>query len=234
MIKKIGIIAKNKAVLKDYKKEIRKAGYKYGLKNADLIISLGGDGTLLESERKYPKIPKLMIRENSICEKCNITSFDKFLDLISNGKFEVEQHKKLESYINGKKTRFLSVNDLMVRNSEITQAIRYTIYVDNKKFGDFIGDGLVISTPFGSTAYYESITKKSFKKGMGLALNNANTLLNGKVYDDSTKIKVIIQRGKAVVASDNYRQKNKVKPFDEIVVKLSKNNIMNLVKPLKK
>jgi len=234
MIKKIGMIAKNKAVLKDYKKEIRKAGYKYGLKNADLIISLGGDGTLLESERKYPKIPKLMIRENSICEKCNITSFDKFLDIIKEGNFEVEQHKKLESYINGKKTRFLSVNDLMIRNFEVTQAIRYTIYIDNKKFGDFIGDGVVVSTHFGSTAYYESITKKSFKKGIGLALNNANTLLNGKVYDESTKIKMIIQRGKAVVASDNYRQKTKVKPFDEIVIKLSKNNIMNLVKPLKK
>lgn len=231
MIKTIGIISKNPGVKKAYKKEIEKAGFRYSLKSADLILSIGGDGTLLESERTYPGVPKMMIKDSEVCNKCNIGLFDKFLDIIIGKQFKIETHDLLEAYINNKRLPFLAVNDIIIRNSVLTQAIRFDFYSDNKKVDNYIGDGAVISTPWGSTAYFESISKTSFKKGIGVALNNVNKQVTYKVYDKSSKIKFIITRGKAVVGCDNYRKSFSLKPYDEIVIKYSTEK-MSLVKPL--
>jgi NAD+ kinase len=231
MIKKIGIVAKNKNILHDYKKEICKSGFKYGLRNADVILCMGGDGTVLEAERNYPKVPKLIIKDSKVCNTCNINLFDNFLDLLIEQKYHVESYDKIECYVNSKKTRFLGINDIIIRNRELTQAIRFDIYIDDKKLVDdeIIGDGIVVSTPFGSTAYHRSITKKTFKKGLGLALNNTNQTLNSNLFDGNTKIKFIINRGKAIIGCDNYRQKIKIKPYDEVLIKLSKEKA-NIIK----
>ena len=116
MIKKIGIVSKNKKVIPGYKKELRKQGFKYALKKADIILCIGGDGTLLEAERRFPGIPKLPVKDSRMCDKCEINLFDNFLDLIIEEKYYIESINKLECYFNGKKTLFLATNDIIIRN----------------------------------------------------------------------------------------------------------------------
>ncbi|MBR9675535.1 hypothetical protein GOV05_00845 [Candidatus Woesearchaeota archaeon] len=225
MIKKIGIVAKNKKVISGYKKEIIRQGYAYSLRNADVILCLGGDGTFLEAERKYPGVPKMLIRDSKVCNKCNISIFDSFLDVITKNKYEVFSFRKLEAYINQKKVGLYAANDVIIRNSDLAQAIRFDLYIDKKKVfkKELIGDGVITSTVFGSDAYFKSVTKKSFLKGVGVALNNvSNTSITHKLFSEKSEVKFIIKRGRARVAFDNSRKNFSIKPFDQVVMRASK------------
>lgn len=228
---KIGIVAKNRKILAFYKKEIRKNNATYALKKAEVILCIGGDGTYLKAERKFPTIPKLLIKDSKICNKCETKLFEKIITKIIEKKYNIISYNKLETYINKKSTGILSANDVIIRNKELMQAIRFNLYIDNKKLfsQQLIGDGIVVSTVFGSTAYFNSITKTSIKKGIGLAFNNLTIDKKFKNIDKDSKIKLIMQRGKAQVGFDNLKRKKIIRPYDEVLVKVSKEKA-NLVK----
>ena len=111
---KLFIFAKNKLVIPYYKKEIKKLGLDYGKDNPDIIISLGGDGTYLLSEHKFPGVPKLLVRDSRICYKCTADLFDNVIEKIGHKKFEIEEHTKLDATI-GDNT-FLATNEITIRN----------------------------------------------------------------------------------------------------------------------
>lgn len=194
---KFAIVAKTKELEKKYFKHINEIGFKIS-KNPDIVICVGGDGTFLVAEEKYPEVLKVLIKENSLCNKCSEVRLDHILERIKNKDYQIHEYIKLES---GKK---FAVNDFIIRNKKLTHAIRFNVYIDGKKYKDtFIGDGLIISTPFGSTAYFHSITKHQFVKGIGIAFNNIVQDENYIILKEDQKIKVEIIRGDAEFAADN-------------------------------
>lgn len=54
---KIKIISREKAFIKKFKKAIKEHGFNPTIKNPDIILTIGGDGTLFYAERLYPEIP---------------------------------------------------------------------------------------------------------------------------------------------------------------------------------
>ena len=62
---------------------------------------------------------------------------------------------------------------------------------------------MVVATPFGSTAYYHSISRKSFDKGIGVAFNNTTKPVKHLVLDEAAVVEVEIVRGQAVLVADN-------------------------------
>jgi len=68
---------------------------------------------------------------------------------------------------------------------------------------EFIGDGLVVATPFGSTGYYRSITDSYFELGIGIAFNNSTEQADSLVVKEQRQIKVLITRGPALLYADN-------------------------------
>jgi NAD+ kinase len=79
------------------------------------------------------------------------------------------------------------------------------VFVDDHEFGhEIVGDGVVVSTPFGSTAYYRSITRGIFHLGIGLAFNNSIEQVDHLVLREDATIRVRITRGPAVVVADNH------------------------------
>ena len=66
MTLRIAIVGRERKVVQEYKKEIRKSGIVYTDTKPDIVISLGGDGTILLAERWFPGVPKLPIRDHSI------------------------------------------------------------------------------------------------------------------------------------------------------------------------
>ncbi len=93
--------------------------------------------------------------------------------------------------------------------------------VDGESFNDVIGDGVVISTAFGSTAYFSSIARKSFKKGIGVAFNNT-TIGFKPVIKENPKILFKLKRNKAYLTSDNHSKKIILNEGD--VVEISKSS----------
>lgn len=182
---------------------VKDSGFEIVRSNPDVIVSFGGDGTLLSSERQYPGIPKLPIRNSQFCNKCANHQDRRILEDLSNEKLKLKEYKKLHTTFDGKS--IYALNDFVIRNEQAIHAIRFQV---NGKF--FIGDGIIISTPFGSSGYFKSITGESFdeglpagRQGFGLAFNNTTEKENPVYLNEDDSINFQLVRGKANLSFDN-------------------------------
>lgn len=193
--------------------------------NPDLIISLGGDGTLLSAERQLPKIPKLPIRNSLICNKCAEHEDEVVLKKLLKGDLKLKEYKKLETEVLYKK--FYALNDFVVRNSDPTHTIRFKVtegHPERPKGVEgslLIGDGIVVSTPFGSSGYFRSITGKTFEKGFGVAFNNTTEKVPALFLKDQDNITFQLIRGKATLSFDNSPDIFVIDEGSELIFKLS-------------
>lgn len=199
---------KFESLVKSFDIEISKA-------NPDLIISFGGDGTLLSSEREFPTVPKLPIRNSKFCHKCPKHEDKIVLKKLKEGKLQLAEYRKLETEVLFKK--FSCLNDFVVRNSDATHTIRFR--VNGGKL--LIGDGIVVSTPFGSTGYFKSITRGIFTDGFGIAFNNITEKINSLFLKETDSVKFSLTRGKATLSFDNSPEIFTIDEGSEIIFKLS-------------
>jgi hypothetical protein len=205
---KVGLFGKNSD-------SIRHLIAEYGLElvedHPDVLISYGGDGTLLSAERKYPSIPKLPIRDSKVCKKCPLHTTEHLLQKLSESKInkfvagaiKLEDYPKLEAKFNGEDIS--AFNDLVIRNSIPIHALRFRFSLNGKLIPPelIIGDGVVFTTVFGSTGYYKSITRQTIDQGFAAAFNNTTEIIEPLKFGKEDKIKVEIVRGPGTLSSDN-------------------------------
>ncbi len=184
----------------------------------EAVISIGGDGTLLQAERLYPGIPKLPLRSSETSRKTHHHKADFLLEkLIAGVLIEVPQ-MKLEAAKG--EHRLLALNDIIFHNKIVTSAVRYRVEINGYNHsGDIIGDGMTVATPFGSTAYYRSITHSIFQVGIGLAFNNSTEPVDHMVLSEDSTIRVCVVRGPALVAADNNRDCFHLGEGDSVTIK---------------
>lgn len=205
--KKIAIVRRYNKSVADLKKEVEAAGFTYVTTQPEIVVSVGGDGTFFFAERKYPGIPKLLVRESKVCQKCNQGSLRDILMQYRKGYFKLEEYYKLKANVKRKKGKMIkgiACNDVILRNKILTRALRFSVKVDSKIVdAEIIGDGIVVSSPFGSEAYFKAISHKSFTKGIGLAFNNTTKQLNYLIARQNATISIEILREKADLGFDN-------------------------------
>jgi len=194
------------------------------VENPDAVICQGGDGTLLLAERLYPGIPKILVTDSPTCQKGVEIYLEKAKEKILNQEFEIIEHPKLECTVN-QKQKLVCFNDFIIRNDFPTHAIRFDLEVNEKKYLNLIGDGLVIATPFGSTAYYNSITRKPFAKGIGIAFNNLTKHQDHLVLDENSVIKIKLNRKTAHLVADNNPQFIQIKENDVLEIKKAQETV---------
>lgn len=194
--------------LKEIEKLVQGLSFKTVKDNPDLVISYGGDGTLIHSERHYPGIPKLAMRNSKVCKKCPKHEDKKVLQDFLAGKLKLKEHKKLHTNIYGKD--LYALNEFVIRNKLPIQAIRFRLKLPrhsglNPKSINklLIGDGIVVATPFGSTGYFQSITGETFTDSFALAFNNTTEKKKPICIDNNESIEFELVRGKAILAYDN-------------------------------
>jgi len=215
---KIAVVSSDVRKKKRAQQLIKKHGHKFVANKPQLVISYGGDGTFLEAERKYPGVPKVLIRYSLICNKCHNTPLDHVLEHLDRAK-KYTFHK-LEAKFKGK--TFLATNDVIIRNREPQRAIRFVVNHDKKSTKAIIGDGVVVASAFGSNAYFHSITRKSFDKGWAIAFNNPTIPAKHIVLKKKSSVTFSMVRGKAVLVVDNYPKEFKVSNGDKVTIKQSK------------
>ncbi len=214
---RVAIFGHNKAEAKEL---VEKAGFIVAEDNLDFVVSYGGDGTFMKSEFAYPSIPKIVLKDSAICKVCSVFPNETVLEKIKAGSYEIKKLMKLEASANGEV--ITAMNDITVHNGDPRHGMRYKLWTNEKQIGDIIiGDGIVAATPFGSTAYYKSITDSFFETGIGLAFNNSTEQVDHVVLDDSKAIKLEITRGPAVAYADNQEQSLQLKEGDTITIKKS-------------
>ncbi|MBI4153249.1 hypothetical protein HY497_01885 [Candidatus Woesearchaeota archaeon] len=218
---KIMIVSRSKQRLSKHIETVRK--YKRFISDKpEVIIALGGDGTFLAAERFYPGIPKLLVRDDSICNKCDWNNLDEGIKRLLDNQFTIKEFNKLKTTLKG--IELEGANDIVIRNVHPTHAIRFRLLVNNKIIGDeLIGDGIVVSTVFGSEGYFRSITKKHFEKGLGVAFNNITTIHEPLFIKPDSIITIQITRGIAHVAADNNPVIAVADKGDKIVIRQSRN-----------
>ncbi len=199
---------------------VKKLGFEMVASDPDIIISYGGDGTLLASERLYPGIAKLPIRNSKICNKCLNHADETVLKKLLTGKLPLKEYRKLETNINGQ--TYLALNDFVIRNTEPVHTIRFKVFKNNTPInGILIGDGIVAATPFGSTGYFKSITNESFNHGFGLAFNNITERKNPVIFSDKDTAEFNLIRGKATLTFDNNLKITNLREGTKLVFNLS-------------
>lgn len=201
---------------------VSKYGFELDKKTPDIILTFGGDGTILTSEKEYPGIPKIVIKKSGICRKCfewKLKDLEFVLERIKNGTFEIISYNKVEA--NFKKRVLVGLNEVQIHNRDPRKALRFSIEMNGKGINNVIGDGIVAATPFGSTAYYKVIGYRPFKNGIRIGFNNTIPKPDPWVLKAKSIVKVEILREKGYLAVDN-TELVKIRPKDTIYINMSK------------
>jgi NAD+ kinase len=126
------------------------------LASIDFIISLGGDGTILQIVHKHKDLdaPILGINLGHLGFMADVPVSDLYpslQDLLS-GAFEIEKRLVIEGETQQKK-RCFAVNELVMHRGKNPSLIEVAIHVGGTYVNTFVADGVILSTPCGSTAY---------------------------------------------------------------------------------
>lgn len=128
-------------------------------KSVDFLISVGGDGTLLSVVRNSFNydIPILGIHMGTLGFLTDII-YDKlpnFLNEFNSDNYKIDNRMLVECHVNDKV--FVAFNDIVISRKTVSSMIKIKAKIDGNSFNNYYGDGVIISTPTGSTAYNLSV-----------------------------------------------------------------------------
>jgi len=127
--------------------------------NVDFLVSVGGDGTLLSVVRKsyYYNKPVLGINLGTLgfLTDISMNELENFIIDFTNKKYRIDNRMMIKGALN--LNSFVAFNDIVITRKSISSMIKIDARIDNKHFNSYYGDGIIISTPTGSTAYNLSV-----------------------------------------------------------------------------
>ncbi|MGG7143642.1 NAD(+)/NADH kinase [Clostridium nigeriense] len=126
----------------------------------DLVIVLGGDGTILSVARGINgklDVPILGINIGNLgfLSSVEFSDIDKAFKKLKEGNYRAEKRMLLtcdlpsENIVN----ESLALNDIVIARESLSRMMSFQIFIDGRRYYNFKGDGLIIATPTGSTAY---------------------------------------------------------------------------------
>ena len=129
------------------------------IRGADLLLCLGGDGTMLHNSKLAAQngVPMLGINlgHMGFITELEKEDVERLSDVLE-GRYTVENRMMLdyEVFRDGQCIRSgFGLNEAVVARQSPAHSIHLTAYGDNRKISDYSGDGIIIATPTGSTAY---------------------------------------------------------------------------------
>ena len=129
------------------------------LKTADLLITFGGDGTILHLAKLVAlhKIPVLGINMGGLGFIAELEAGElEALRKLKDWDFQTEQRMMLDVSVQREGRQIytnLGLNDAVIREGPISHVIHLKISSDGRHLADIAGDGVIVATPTGSTAY---------------------------------------------------------------------------------
>ena len=127
--------------------------------SVDILVTLGGDGTLISTVRRSFKydIPIFGVYAGSLgfLADINLDELDEFVGKLVKGEYRVDERSILETRFiqNTKEVTQYAFNDIVLTRHSVSNMIHIETLVDSQAFNTYFGDGVIVSTPTGSTAY---------------------------------------------------------------------------------
>lgn len=129
------------------------------LSGADLIIAVGGDGSVIRAAKAAAEFGKKLIGINAgrLAYLCELDEDElHLLKALADGSYTIKKRMLLEAehYKDGELLfRDICVNDIVFARGHEIKLTDLSVKADSRLIGDYIADGLIIATPTGSTAY---------------------------------------------------------------------------------
>jgi NAD+ kinase len=180
----------------------------------DVVVCYGGDGTLLAAELRWPGTPKVPILNSHRGHRCIPHPPEEVIQHLAEGSLIRNEYVKLlctvnESRAPGSVSPIVALNEINVHMGHINSAVRFKLWLNEDPYDEgveVLGDGFVVCTPFGSTAYFRHITHGIFTTGLGIAFKATGEKTNHIIVPDDTVMRIEITRGPAVLAFDSSQE----------------------------
>ena len=126
----------------------------------DVVTVIGGDGTIIASalECAENNVPLLGINLGRVgfMSELEVSEMKNGIDKLLSGDYTEEKRMMMDIEIvkkNGEKLKFCALNDVVVQKTGNAKLIGLDLFSDGEKISHYISDGLIVSTPTGSTGY---------------------------------------------------------------------------------
>lgn len=120
---------------------------------SSFVITIGGDGTLLKAARFYaPKnVPLLGINLGRLgfLAQANPEEIELSIDKLINGEYHIQDRMMLSAFDDN----ILALNDIVIKGDSFSRTSKLFLSINGRIVCDYLADGIIISTPTGSTAY---------------------------------------------------------------------------------
>jgi len=201
------------------------------IKQSDIIVILGGDGTLLKVARKVApnETPLLGVNLGNLgfLTEVEVPELFDALTKVLNNDFVIEKRMMLEATVlkhNIEFQNFIALNDVVVTKGPFARLVHLEVYVNNEYIETYPADGLIVSSPTGSTAYSLSAGGPIVNPNVDLLLITPicpHTLHSRSIIiSEDEKIRVVIKADhRDIMLTMDGQQGFKLRPNDEVIVK---------------
>ena len=202
--------------------------------NSDMLVTLGGDGTLISTVRRSFEfdIPIFGVYAGTLgfLADVQLDELNDFVGKIKSGDYRVDERSILEVTFkqNTKEMKRYAFNDVVVTRPCVSNMIHVETLVDSKAFNTYYGDGVIVATPTGSTAYNLSAGGPVL-----FPLTNVFTLTpicphsltqRAVVFPGEFSIEMKTPRDKALVIIDGQNQ-YELNPSESLHINLAKKRV---------
>ncbi|MFA5511134.1 MAG: NAD(+)/NADH kinase [Candidatus Kapaibacterium sp.] len=206
-------------------------------KIADVVISFGGDGTLLTAAREMlmcdVPIMGFNVGKLGFLAEYSVEKIEENIAAVINGNFRLVDRAVIETTFKG--ITHYALNDFVLEKRNSSQMINVAVYSNEHCVGDYRADGIVLTTPTGSTAYSLScsgpIIAPSAKVLCITPISPHTLTLRPLVIPDTNEVTfgVTYAGGEAILVADGITL-SEIKTGDIIKFKLSDERV-KLIKP---
>jgi NAD+ kinase len=171
------------------------------VRDIDLLVTFGGDGTLLRGARLVASggVPILGVNIGRVGFLTS-TSPDELEEAVEGfvrGRHWLEKRSALESHIvdgdGHERASSVVLNDIVVHKEGVARVIRLEVWIDEEEVGQYSSDGIIVSTPTGSTAY-------SLSAGGPMVMPEVDALIITAICPHTLAIRPLVVSGEATIA----------------------------------
>jgi len=127
------------------------------VERCDMVLSFGGDGTLLSTARKVGRRQTPILGVNlgglGYLAEISLSSLYPRVEELLSGAYRVEERMVLACRVNGSPDVYYALNDVVIEKGAYTRVVRIRTTIGGRYLNTYTGDGLIVATPTGSTAY---------------------------------------------------------------------------------
>lgn len=207
------------------------------LEKINLIIVVGGDGTILRVARDLAcwKVPILGINlgQKGFLAEIEVEQMERFLQYIASGQYAYQERMMMEARLmRGEENlgSYLALNDIVVSRGPFSRIIKVETYINEDYMESYSGDGVIVSTPTGSTGYSLSAGGPIVNPTMELfvvtpicphSLYNRSIIIDG---NDKMKLRVDSRQVQVVLTVDG-QVRFALEDEDHIIVRRSEEKV---------